>query len=178
MTYKMITKHISEPQVLERRACLCPGCPGTTSHHCLEWEGMPHAEVGLLTVLGDNKKHQNFLLFKRHTKQVPRFSSLSNPREGLISNPGQGLDGDALSLSFGTGGGCRGLGVEGHEVSQFRAGAVRGEASSGSGGRRALGAATLLLVWQFLFLLLQINVLKLLQNLIHEVLGILLVGHS
>lgn len=152
--------------------------PWLPRHHVpplLEWEGMPHAEVGLLTVLGDNKKHQNFLLFKRHTKQVPRFSSLSNPREGLISNPGQGLDGDALSLSFSTWGGCRGSGVGGHEV---RAGAVRGEASSGSGGRQALGAATLLLVWQFLFLLLQINVLKLLQNLIHEVLGILLVGYS
>lgn len=51
------------------------------------------------------------------------------------------------------------MGVEGHDVSQFRAGAVRGEAPSGSGGRQALGAATLLLVWQFLFLLLQINVL-------------------
>lgn len=69
------------------------------------------------------------------------------------------LAGAAPSLSFSTGGGCRGMGVEGHEVSQFRAGAVRGEASSDSGGRQVLGAVTLLLVWQVLFLLLQINVL-------------------
>lgn len=81
MTYKVITKHVSELQELERRACLCPGCPGTTSHHSLEWEGMPHAEVGLLTVLGD-KQTTKISFYLRDTRSRFQDSLLCPTLEG------------------------------------------------------------------------------------------------
>lgn len=162
----------------------CPGEPGPTAawngKECLQLRSSFHP-------FWVERNHLNFLLFKRHRKQVPRLSSLSNPRGDLSSILGGVWSGGtsvcrALLVLPGPclqhRGGRRGLGVEDHEVSQFRARAGRGEASSGSGGRQALGAATLLFIWQVLLFLLQINVLQLLQNLIHEVLGILLVGHS